>query len=314
MTEAIGSAGMMEIPLIIVTAQRAGPSTGLPTKTEQGDLWQVLGASQGDFPRFIVAPRDSMDHFQTVPELFNLVDKYQCPGIILSDQLIAEGTFTFDSEEIDLHPTIDRGELITESSKTDGYLRYQITESGISPRAIPGLDGYVHTVATDEHDEEGVLISDEFTHPHKRKAMVEKRQRKMTGAEKEIEPPRLEGPSDADVTLIGWGSTHGVIHEAVRQLEEEGISANHLHIKWIVPFHGRAVSDFLSGSRKTVIVENIYSGLFHRYLRSETGFDVDAHIRKYDGEPFMPHHVREGVKDIFENKTDIYVPDHELIL
>ena len=153
MTEAIGMAGMMETPAVFINVQRAGPSTGVPTKTEQGDLWQALGASQGDFQRFIVAPRNALDALNTIPEVFNLVDKYQCPGIVMSDLLISEGTFSVDPDKIDLHPVIDRGELITEHSSTDGYKRYKDTESGISPRALPGLEGYVHIVATDEHDE-----------------------------------------------------------------------------------------------------------------------------------------------------------------
>lgn len=314
MTEAIGAAGMMEIPLIIVNVQRGGPSTGLPTKTEQGDLWQALGASQGDFPRIIVAPVDALDGFNTIPELFNLTDKYQCPAIVLTDQLIAEGTFSFDPDDVDLHPEIDRGELITKSTQTDGYKRYKFTESGISPRALPGLEGYVHVVATDEHDEYGVLVSDEYTHPHKRQAMFEKRQRKIIGAEKEIDPPKLEGSDSAEVTLIGWGATYGVINEAVQQLNNKGISANHLHVKWIVPFHGEVITDILSKCNKTIMVENNYSGLFYRYMRSETGLDVDAHIRKYDGEPFMPHHVTDGVKEILANKTKLYVPVHEIFV
>ena len=179
MTEAIGAAAMMEIPVVFIDVQRAGPSTGVPTKTEQGDLWQMLGASQGDFQRFIVAPKNALDAFNTVPEVFNLTDRYQCPGIVLSDLLISEGTFSVDPDDIDFQPVIDRGQLITEHSATDGYQRYLDTDSGVSPRAIPGLEGYVHVVATDEHDEDGVLISDEFTNPHKRRQMVEKRARKV---------------------------------------------------------------------------------------------------------------------------------------
>ena len=178
MTEAVGSAAMMEIPVVFVNVQRAGPSTGVPTKTEQGDLWQALGASQGDFERIIVAPKDALDAYNTIPELFNLVDKYQCPGIVISDLLISEGRFSVDPDLIDLHPTIDRGELISEPIANGGYIRYKNTASGISPRAMPGTEGGVHVVATDEHDEDGILISDEFTNPHKRRMMVEKRARK----------------------------------------------------------------------------------------------------------------------------------------
>ena len=314
MTEAIGSAGMMEIPAVFINVQRAGPSTGVPTKTEQGDLWQVLGSSQGDFERFIVAPMDALDAFNTVPELFNLVDRGQCPGIIISDLLISEGRFSVDPDEIDMHPKIDRGDLITEPSATNGYMRYKDTESGVSPRALPGLAGYVHVVATDEHDEDSILLSDEFTNPHKRRKMVEKRARKFKGVASEVAPPQLEGPEDAQVTLIGWGSTYGVIKEAIEQLKLQGVIANHLPIKWIVPFHGEAVTAIFSQSKRTIIVENNYSGQFFRYLRSETGLAVDGHIRKYDGEPFMPHHIVNGVLEQLAGKTDHYVPVQEIMV
>ncbi|MCH8251830.1 MAG: 2-oxoacid:acceptor oxidoreductase subunit alpha [Planctomycetes bacterium] len=314
MTEAIGSAAMMEIPCVFITVQRAGPSTGVPTKTEQGDLWQVLGASQGDFERFIVAPTSALDAYNTIPELFNLVDKCQCPGIVITDLLISEGTFSVDPDDINMQPEIDRGELIMKSAKQDGYLRYKNTESGISPRAVPGLEGFVHVVATDEHDEDGVLISDEFTNPHKRRMMVEKRARKFRNVAKLIAPPELEGPADAEVTLIGWGSTYGVIQEAIEQLKAEGVSANHLPIKWIVPLNGDAVVEILSRCQRTIIVENNYSGQFYRYLRSETGLTIGGHIRKYDGEPFMPHHIVEGVKEQLAGMTEPYIPVQEIMV
>ena len=314
MTEAIGSAAMMEIPVVFINVMRAGPSTGVPTKTEQGDLWQVLGASQGDFERFIVAPRDALDAFNTIPEMFNLCDRYQCPGIVLTDLLISEGTFSVDTDDIDMHPIIDRGDLITEPSAAGDYLRYEDTESGISARALPGLEGYVHVVATDEHDQDGVLISDEYTNPHKRRLMVEKRARKFKDIAAVIAAPELEGPEDADVTLIGWGSTYGVIKEALVQLEAAGITANHLPIKWIVPFHSPAVIDIVSSAKRTIIVENNYSGQFFRYLRSETGLGVDGHIRKYDGEPFMPHHIVDGVLEQLSGKTAHTVPVQEVMV
>ena len=313
MTEAIGSAGMMEIPVVFINVQRAGPSTGVPTKTEQGDLWQVLGASQGDYERFIVAPRDALDAFNTIPELFNLVDRCQCPGIVISDLLLSEGRFSIDPDEIDMHPKIDRGDLITELSTTNGYMRYKDTESGVSPRALPGLEGYVHIVATDEHDEDSLLISDEFTNPHKRRKMVEKRARKFKDIANEIAPPQLEGPENAEVTLIEWGSTYGVVKEAVELLKLKGVTANHLPFKWIVPFHAEAVTDIFSRLKRTIIVENNYSGQFSRYLRSETGLAADGHIRKYDGEPFMPHHIVDGVLELLAGKTDRYVPFQEVI-
>ena len=313
MSEAIGSASIMEIPAVFINVQRAGPSTGVPTKTEQGDLWQVLGASQGDFERLIVSPVDALDAFNTIPELFNLADRAQCPGIMISDLLISEGRFSVDPDQIDMHPAIDRGELIVDPSSSNGYMRYQNTESGISPRALPGLEGYVHIVATDEHDEDSTLLSDEFTNPHKRRKMVEKRARKLPSILDDIEPPRLEGPEDAEVTLVGWGSTRGVIQEAVEQLRGHGVTANQLPIKWIVPFHVDAITTILSSCKRTIIVENNYSGQFFRYLRSETGFTVDGHIRKYDGEPFIPHHIVEGVLEQLAGKTELFVPYQEVV-
>ena len=313
MSEALGSAGMMEIPAVFIDVQRAGPSTGVPTKTEQGDLWQVLGASQGDFERFIVAPINALDAFNTVPELFNLCDKAQCPGVIISDLLIGEGRFSVDPDKINMQPVIDRGDLITEHAAANGYKRYKDTESGVSPRALPGLEGYVHVVATDEHDEDSTLISDEFTNPHKRRSMVEKRARKFQGVVSHIAPPELEGPEDAEVTLIGWGSTYGTIKEAIDLLKLHGVTANQLPIKWILPFHGDAVTEILSKPRKKFVVENNYSGQFYRYMRSETGISVDGHIRKYDGEPFMPHHIVNGVLELLGGKTERYVPYQEVV-
>jgi len=312
MTEAIGAAAMMEIPMVVINVQRAGPSTGVPTKTEQGDLWQTLGASQGDFERIIVSPFDALDAFNTMPEVFNLTDKYQCPAIVISDLYISEGRFSVDPDKINMQPNIDRAGLITEPAATDGYLRYKDTESGISPRAIPGLEGYVHLVATDEHDEDSSLLSDEFTNPHKRRMMVEKRARKFETILADVAPPALEGPADADVTLIGWGSTHGMIGEAVTELNAAGIYTNNLQVKWMVPFHGDEIMEILANAKRTIIVENNYSGQFARYLRSETGFAADGHIRKYDGEPFMPHHIVDGVKAQINGETDKYVPYQEI--
>ncbi|MCY4404566.1 MAG: 2-oxoacid:acceptor oxidoreductase subunit alpha [Candidatus Poribacteria bacterium] len=315
MSEAIGSAAMMEIPIVVINVQRGGPSTGLPTKTEQGDLWQLLGASQGDFPKIIVAPTSIMDGFDTIPELFNLVDKYQCPGMVLSDLTLSMGFATFDPDTINWQPEIDRGEMITElGPMEEEYLRYQITDSGISPRAIPGVPGHVHVVATDDHDEDGGLISDEYTNPHKRRDIMEKRQRKMEGIVKHLPPPTFEGPEDADVTLIGWGSTHGVISEAVQMLNDDGIVTNHIHFKWLYPIDEDVVNEVLANSGRSIIVECNYTGQFARFLRGETGFNADGHIRKYDGEPFMPHHIADGARELLIGKTELYVPYQEIVV
>jgi 2-oxoglutarate ferredoxin oxidoreductase subunit alpha len=319
MAEALGAAAMLEVPLVCIDVQRAGPATGVPTKTEQGDLWQVLGAGQGDYPRVIVAPTTIADCFKTVPELFNLVDRFQMPGIVLTDLLLSEGRTSIDPAELDFAVPIDRGNVIGldghVTEPLSAYQRYELTESGISPRAIPGTPGYVHVVATDEHDADGGLISDEFTNPHKRQAMHEKRMRKMDGVLPLVPPPELFGPDEADVTLVGWGSTQGVIREAMEQLaRDELIIANNLQIKWLVPLHAEHIAAVLSNSKRVIIVENNYSGQFARYLRSETSFVPEGHIRKYDGEPFMPHHIVEGVKQVLAKTTKQYVPVHEMLV
>jgi 2-oxoglutarate ferredoxin oxidoreductase subunit alpha len=320
MSEGLGMSAMIETPVVVINCQRAGPSTGVPTKTEQGDLWQMLGAAFGDYPRVIAAPLDIGDCFKLIPEIFNLADRFQCPGLVLCDLLLSEGRLSVHPKDLDFGPNIDRGELITSKgapaagTTNGGYKRYKITESGISPRAVPGVPGHIHTVATDEHMEDGVLISDEFTNPIKRRAMMEKRMRKVAGIEAAVPPPTLEGPRDADITLIGWGSTKGVIEEACEILNDVGISANQLQIRWLVPLHGDAILEVLKHSRHTIIVENNYTGQFARYLRSETGFAPDGHIRKYDGEPFMPHHIVEAVKEQLAGKTQLSVPMHEIMV
>ena len=321
MSEGLGMSAMMETPVVVINCQRAGPSTGVPTKTEQGDLWQMLGAAFGDYPRVIAAPVDIGDCFKLIPEIFNLAERFQCPGLVLCDLLLSEGRLSVQPKDLDFNPPIERGDLITTengeprlASGNGTYKRYKITESGVSPRAVPGVPGHIHTVATDEHMEDGVLISDEFTNPIKRREMMEKRMRKVAGIEAAVPPPLLSGLPGADVTLIGWGSTKGVIEEACEILIEQGISANQLQIRWLVPLHGDAILEILKGSRHTIIVENNYSGQFARYLRSETSFVPNGYIHKYDGEPFMPHHIVEAVKEQLSGKTKLSVPMHEIMV
>ncbi|MBI3047566.1 MAG: 2-oxoacid:acceptor oxidoreductase subunit alpha [Acidobacteria bacterium] len=309
MTEAVGLSGMLETPVVVVNVQRAGPSTGVPTKTEQADLNQAFGASQGDFPRIIMAPLSMPDCFAMPALAFNVADRYQCPVIILSDLLMGEGNETVDPALLDVDFEIDRGELITSpdgrGAAREPYLRYKDTPSGISPRAVPGVPGYLHVAASDEHDEDGVLISDVYTDTVRRKKMADKRSRKMADVLKHLPAPTLVGPADADVTLVGWGSTWGVISEAVERLNREGISANHLQIKFLVPFHVAEITAALSRSRKIIVVENNQSGQFARHLRAETGITAHGHIRKYDGEPFEPKHVVAGAREILERGTAV---------
>jgi 2-oxoglutarate ferredoxin oxidoreductase subunit alpha len=303
MTEAVGLAGMTETPVVVIDVQRGGPSTGLPTKTEQADLNQLFGASQGDYPRAILAPTDLVDCYYTVVEAFNLAEKYQCPVLIASDLLLSEHRESADPEDFDFNVPIERGALLTNGAPEGTYKRFAFTDSGVSPRVLPGTEGAAYVAASDEHDETGVLISDEFTNPEIRARMMEKRMRKMEGLLKDCPPPQLFGPADADITLIGWGSTKGVIREAIGLLAAEGISANNLQIRYLVPFHEAEVQAILSASRRTLVVENNYTGQLARHIRAETGFTVDGKLLKYDGEPFEPHHIVNHVKEILHGNS-----------
>ena len=239
------------------------------------------------------------DCFNTPHEAFNVAEKYQIPVIILADLLMSEGSETVDPALLDVEFPINRGEVITAPTGSDEpYLRYKNTPSGVSPRALPGLPDHLYVSGTDEHDEDGVLLSDVYTDPVRRKKMVDKRVRKFATVTRYLPAPELAGPADADVTLLGWGSTWGVIVEAAERLRQEGISTNHLQIKFLVPLHVEEISAILGRSRHTIIVENNQSGQFARHLRAETGIVADGHIRKYDGEPFEPKHIVAGVKDV----------------
>ncbi|HEY3136123.1 MAG TPA: 2-oxoacid:acceptor oxidoreductase subunit alpha [Blastocatellia bacterium] len=303
MTEAIGMAGMIEAPVVFIEVQRGGPSTGVPTKTEQADLNQVFGASQGDYPRAIIAPTDTTDCYYSAVEAFNLAEKYQLPVTIISDLLLSEHPETIEPDALTNEVPIERGDIVSEWPESNGeYKRYAFTQSGISPRALPGTEGTVYVAATDDHDEGGILISDVFTSSPMRRKIQEKRMRKLDGLVRELQPPALEGPADAAVTLIGWGSTKGVISEAIAQLASEGIRANQLQIKYLTPFQSEEVTQILKKCKKTICVEGNYSGQFARHLRAETGFTVDDRILKYDCEPFEPGQIVEEVKAILEGR------------
>jgi 2-oxoglutarate/2-oxoacid ferredoxin oxidoreductase subunit alpha len=303
MTEAIGMAGMIEAPVVFIEVQRGGPSTGIPTKQEQADLNQVYGASQGDFPRIIIAPRDTADCFDSSVEAFNLAEKYQCPVIIISDLLLSEHPETVEPERFKADVPIDRGALVPEVKGNNGlFKRYKFTPSGISPRALPGTANGMYVAPTDEHDEEGVLVSDVFCNPAVRRKIAEKRMKKLALALKDLPAPQLEGPANADVTLIGWGSTAGVIREAVEQLNASGVRANQLHFKYLLPFHQKEAIDILKNCKRTICVEMNSSGQFARHLRAETSHAVSDKILKYDGEPLEPGAIAAQVQAILKGQ------------
>jgi 2-oxoglutarate ferredoxin oxidoreductase subunit alpha len=304
MTEALGMAGIMEVPVVCVEVQRGGPSTGLPTKTEQADLYQVYGASQGEFPRIIVAPYDIADAYQTTIDVFNYADKYQLPVVIMSDLLLSEHPETVEPEHFTSDGKIDRGEIVKEwnTEEKGKFKRFKFTESGISPRALPGTANTVFVNASDDHDEESILISDMFTSPPIRRMIMQKRMRKMENLLKEIPAPEVGGAKDADVTLVCWGSTYGVVREAAELLTAQGTKTNYLCVKYIVPFHTKEVTEILSKAKKKVSVEVNFTSMMAKYIKGETGISMDHHVNKYDGEPFEPQMIVDAVKDLLAKK------------
>ena len=300
MTEAVGEAAMTETPVVIVQAQRGGPSTGLPTKSEQADLFQLLGASQGEFPKVIIAPRTLEECYRLTIHAFNLADKYQCPVMIATDLYLAERLETFDGVNITQVP-IERGELVTEANGAS-YRRFLDTPSGVSPRALPGTPGTIYTAATDEHDEDGIVISDVFTNPAIRVKMMEKRMRKMASLSKEIPAPTVDGPQGADLTLVGWGSTYQVMLEAMEVLNRAGSKVNVLCLNYLWPFPAAAVQQALSSCRMTMSVEANYTGQLVKLIRMETGVSIQHHLRKYDGEPFELKQVIDQARQMLKTK------------
>jgi len=299
MVEAIGQAGMTETPLVAVLVQRGGPSTGLPTKTEQGDLNLALGAGQGDWPRGILAPRHTQECFDLTVKAFNLAEVYQTPILVMSDLYLGEGFRTVD--KLDFNVPIVRGMTAADGGVAEGrYKRYAYTDSGVSPRAFPGMKGYQYTAATDEHMENGDLVSDilaglpEFV--EERRKMHDKRMRKLEGLRKDMPPPELWGSPNADLTLIHWGSTWGPAHEAILQVEErEGLHANSLEFPTLYPFQADETLRILKGVKRTLSIEANYTGQFARLLRAETGYKPNFSFHKYDGEPFTSREIANQI-------------------
>ncbi len=291
MVEGLGLAAMTETPVVIVEGQRPGPAIGLPTRTEQGDLQFVLHAHQGDFPRAVLAPATIADCFWATVKAFNLAEKYQLPVIILTDHYLAGSYTTVDAFDLS-RVTIERGLLQSDDSTASEYRRYKITDSGISPRAFPGQGKALVVADSDEHDEQGHLIEDGAT----RTAQVQKRLRKLIGLKQEINTPPVYGPGDATTTLIGWGSTHGAIQEAVDILNQGGSSVNMLQLNELCPFPTAAVADIIGRARRSYIIENNATGQLAYLIKAETGRDVSGHILKYDGRPFTPVGIAEAVK------------------
>ncbi len=303
MVEALGMAGMTETPVVVVESQRAGPSTGLPTKTEQGDLNLMLGAGQGEFPRAILAPSHPADAYRATVQAFDLAERYQTPVLVASDLHLSENFFTVDRDEIDLH--VDVPSLFVVPPNSPDYHRYQYTPDGVSPRAIPGQAGLQFVAGSDEHDEHGHLISDVKAGVPvwvtERQKMMDKRMRKLDGLMRSVPPPVLEGPASAPLTFVAWGSTIGAVRDAMVVLAAQGRPTNLLRFPAVYPIDPTAARTAFSATRRTLLVEANYSGQFGRLLRAELGVEVSDRLLKYDGEPFFPHEIVAKALDVMQH-------------
>jgi len=295
MVEALGLAGMTETPLVIVEAQRGGPSTGLPTRTEQSDLEFVIHASHGEFPRIVLAPGTVLECFHAGARAFNLAEQFQTPVIVLTDMYQANIQVSVDAGLFDFTPiVIDRGQTLSwEQLDADGghYQRHALTETGISPRALPGHPNAIWITTGDEHTSEGYITEDHEI----RRQQMEKRMRKLEVARGQMRPPTRYGPEQAEVSLLCWGSTYGAVREAVDELNARGTSANLYYFVDLWPFPREAVERALAGARRLINVEMNYTGQLARLLRAETGIKVHASVLRYDGVPLTPEFIVRGV-------------------
>jgi 2-oxoglutarate ferredoxin oxidoreductase subunit alpha len=298
MVEAFGLAGMTETPLVIYEAQRPGPATGMPTRTEQADLLFMLHASQGEFLRLVVAPGTIEDMFDAGWRSFNLAEKYQTPVVVLCDELLANASRTIERSQLGFEGVaIDRGNLLTseELDALEGrFKRYAFTETGISPRAIPGHPKGVFQACSDEHDEYGTFEDEDAEN---RTKMVEKRYQKWYTALGDMRPPHRYGPAEADITLVCWGSTYGAAYEAVNRLNaEDGARANMIHFTDLWPMSEEVVRPILAGAKRLVDVESNITGQFARHLRTQTGVHVQERILRYDGRPITSQYILDRLQ------------------
>jgi len=314
MAEGLGWASHTEAPgPVIILYQRAGPSTGLPTRTEQGDLQFVLHAAHGDVPRMAIAPGDVAECFYDTFDAFNYSDRFQMPVVILADKFLASTYRTmpiFESANL----KIDRGQIAKDSELTNGadtstFKRYAFTPTGISPRSIPGMAGGIFHTTGDEHDEFGHITENS----ENRIKMMQKRMRKLDLANELIPDEKkvnFFGPPQADVTLVGWGSTKGAILDAMQDLEADGVRCNFLQVRYMSPFPTNSVTKHLTSATRRVLVEGNYAGQLGQLIREHTGIPMDYRVLKYNGRPFSQNEVFEGVKDAVKNGTKEVVMAH----
>ena len=286
MVEGLSLAAMTETPVVIGLGQRPGPATGLPTRTEQGELLFALHAGHGEFPRVVFAPGTPEEAFFLTNKAFDLAEKYQIPAVILFDHFLADSVWTFDRFDLSRLVYTDyrlRGE---EFSKLPEYKRHAYTDTGVTPLGVPGDSKHLVVTDSDEHGEEGHIIEDASI----RVKMVEKRLlKKLPLVKDQISPPSFYGDENPDILITGWGSTYGVIKEVVDILSKNR-SVALLHFTEVHPFPLISRFDYiekLCNAKLTICVENNATGQFERLMNAETGYSFRANIHKYDGRPFL---------------------------
>ena len=303
MAEGLGYAGMNEVPVVVTLYSRGGPSTGLPTRHEQGDLRFALHAGHGEFPRFVLASGDLEEAFYDTVRAFNYSEKYQTPLIHIVDKALANSDSTMSA----LDPTmvkIDRGAFLREiTTAVNGeFKRFQHTPTGVSPRAPLGTKGGVNWYTGDEHDELGHISED----PVNRDYMMEKRMGKLDLADREIpisERVNFFGPEDADITVVSWGSTKGAILDAMEWLKQDGITVNFIQVRLVNPFPTEYVARLLSKAKRIVGIEMNYSAQLIGVVRERTCIPIEQLVVKYNGRPMSSEEIYGALKMIYEGNA-----------
>jgi 2-oxoglutarate ferredoxin oxidoreductase subunit alpha len=291
MVEAVGLAAMTETPVVIYNAQRPGPSTGLPTRTEQSDLLFTAFSSQGEFPRVMLAPKDPPQGFDVAVRAFNLADKFQVPVMILGDQFFADSVMNiapFDASKV----TVDRGQISKTGEKE--YKRYAFTKDGVSPRAFPGERGKFVVSSGNVHFENGHISEDADV----REEMVQKFMKKVPNILNALKPPEIYGKKGADITLLTWGSTWGSVNEVMNLQSAEGVSINQLHFCDLYPLKTETLTEVFTQAKTVVAVEQNATSQLAKLVKMETGLSVNYHINKYDGRPMTAGWVLEKMKEV----------------
>lgn len=285
MVEGVSLAGMTETPVVVVVAQRPGPATGLPTRTEQADLEFVLRAGHGEFPRAVFAPGDVEECFHLTRRAFALTLKYQTPAFVLTDQFLADSfraVEAFDAEG--LEPV---GSHVEPAAFDEPYRRYAVTEDGVSPRLLPGASRHLVVADSDEHTEDGHLTEDLDA----RVRQVDKRRRKANGIREEVIPPAYGGPEKPELLLVGWGSSKGAMAEAAATLRDDGVKAATLHFSQVWPLVPAQFVDHVRGPKRVVAVEGNASGQLARLIRTEADVEIAERVNRYDGLPLTPEYI-----------------------